>query len=71
MSPAIKTPSIEDLVQQLSDVRTALTEERARLVARIATIDQALGVTPTVARAKPSKAAPKAVGVPRKFRTDC
>lgn len=62
MSTPIKAPTIEDLVQQLSEVRKALTEERARLVDRIATIDQALGVTPEASplKAKGKTVAPKA-----------
>ena len=59
MSTNIKTPTIEDLVQQLSDVRQALQDERTRLVERIATIDQALAVSPSVPRTVQKPKTPK------------
>lgn len=59
MSPNIKTPDLNQMIQQLADARQALIDERKSLADRIVAIDQALGVTPVVTPSK-SKAAPKA-----------
>ena len=46
-----------DLIQQLTGIRQALTEERQRLMERVATIDDALGVVPSKPQPKATKAA--------------
>jgi hypothetical protein len=48
-----------DLIAQLTSVRQALTDERESLLARVAVIEAALGVTPAAAPAKARKVAPK------------
>jgi hypothetical protein len=45
-----------DLIAQLTIIRDALTDERASLVARIATIDEALGAQPGAAPKKATRA---------------
>lgn len=56
MSAAAKVTDVEDLVQQLSEVRTKLQERKARLLAEVAAIDEALGQAPPKPQAKPGKA---------------
>ena len=58
MNAPLKSVPEAELIQQLSNVRQALSDERQRLLDRVSVIDAALGSTPQsgVKKPKPTKA---------------
>lgn len=62
MSTTPKAPEV-DLVQQLADIRSKLTEERRALLERVDVINKALGFDPQTATAAPKPRAPRRPGV--------